>query len=179
MKTVEIPGGNAQLREKHEIKVRHRRLVESASVGAAVALAKLPSDEAELEAATLADLDLTTDEADGLFKLQDATIVAALDSWTLPDPIPTLATVGDLDPDVYDALAEATRELGTAIATEENFDPPAPNSEEFASSPTDRSGDSEEPLRDAEASASTQAPRTDTKSTVSVASSQEVATPTS
>jgi hypothetical protein len=164
MKTVEIPGGNAQLREKHEIKVRHRRLVESASVGAAVALAKLPSDEAELEAATLADLDLTTDEADGLFKLQDATIVAALDSWTLPDPIPTLSTVGDLDPDVYDALAEASRELGTAIATEESFDPPNPQSEGFDASPTSRSAGSEEHSKDDQEPVSTETPQTTTTS---------------
>ena len=44
MKTVEIPGGNAQLREKHEIKVRHRLLIEAASEGEAVALKKLTSD---------------------------------------------------------------------------------------------------------------------------------------
>jgi hypothetical protein len=164
MKTVEIPGGNAQLREKHEIKVRHRRLVESASVGAAVALSKLPSDEAELEAATLADLGLTTDEADGLFKLQDATIVAALDSWTLPDPIPTLATVGDLDPDVYDALAEATRELGTAIATEESFDPPAPTLPGFEESPTSAFDDSVVVSKAAPERASTETPQTTTTS---------------
>ena len=105
MKTVEIPGGNAQLREKHEIKVRHRRLIEAASVGAAVALSKLPTDQDELETATLTDLKLTKDEAGSLFELQDATIVAALDSWTRPEAIPTLATVGDLDPEVYDAQA--------------------------------------------------------------------------
>lgn len=163
MKTVEIPGGNAQLREKTEIKVRHRRLVESASVGAAVALSKLPSDPAELEAATLADLRLTTDEADGLFKLQDATIVAALDSWTLPDPIPTLTTVGDLAPDVYDALAEASRELGTAIATED-FDPPAPTDPALEESPTSPSDDSAVVLRDELAPVSTETPQSATTS---------------
>lgn len=164
MKTVPIPGGTADLREQNEIKVRHRRLVESASAGAAVALAKLPSDQAELEAATLADLDLTEVEADNLFRLQDATIVAALDSWTLPDPIPTLATVGDLTPEVFDALAEATRDLGTVIASKEDFEPTNPNSPEFKETPTPPSSDSAEPLRADPEPASTIAPQSTTKS---------------
>lgn len=164
MLTVPIPGGSADLREHTEIKVRHRRLVESASVGAATALAKLPSDQAELEAATLADLDLTEAEADNLFRLQDATIVAALDSWTLPDPIPTLATVGDLDPEVYDALAEATRELGTAIAGAEDFEPSNPADPNFTATPTPPSSDSEARLREDPAPASTTAPQSATKS---------------
>jgi len=164
MKTVPVPGGSADLREQNEIKVRHRRLVESASVGAATALAKLPSDQAELEAATLAELDLTEAEADNLFRLQDATIVAALDSWTLPGPTPTLATVGDLDPEVYDALAEATRELGTAIAGAEDFEPSNPASPEFQASPTPRSAGSEEHSKGAQEPASTETLPTSTKS---------------
>jgi hypothetical protein len=164
MKTVPIPGGTADLREQTEIKVRHRRLVESASVGAATALAKLPSEQAELEAATLAELALTEAEADNLFRLQDATIVAALDSWTLPDPLPTLATVGDLAPEVYDALAEATRDLGTAIAAKEDFEPSNPADPSFNATPTPPSSGSEEHLRADPDPASTTAPLSTTKS---------------
>ena len=176
MKPVEIPGGNAQLREKHEIKVRHRRLIEAASVGAAVALSKLPSDPDELETATLTDLKLTKDEAGSLFELQDATIVAALDSWTRPEAIPTLATVGDLDPEVYDALAEATSDLGTAIISTESFDPPDPQSPGFASSPTLPSSASEAALRDDPEPASTDTQPTNTSSGVTDESSQDSAT---
>ena len=164
MRTIKIPGGTAALREKHEIKVRHKRLIESATIGAAVAMAKLPSDQAELEAASLADLELTSAEADGLFALQDATIIATLSAWSLPEPIPTLATLGDLDPDVYDALAEGSREMGTAITAGEDFNPPDPQSAEFALSPTLPSGASEGGLRADQAQASTAAQPSDTKS---------------
>lgn len=164
MLTVSIPGGTAELREKHEIKVRHKRLVEIASIGAAGALAKLPADQDELESATLAELDLTSEEAERLFALQDATIIASLDSWTLPGPIPTLATIGDLDPDVFDALAEATRDTGTALAAGVNFDPPDPNSSGFETSPTEPSDDSAVVLRADEEQGSTDTQPSSTKS---------------
>ena len=136
MKTVDIPGGKATLREEAEVKVRHKRIVEAAAVAAATALSKLPGDRESLEAVKLDELQLTAAEATVLFELQDATIVAALADWTLPDPIPTLDTIGDLDSELYERLAEQTRDLGTAAATDVDFSPPDPSSPGFQASPT-------------------------------------------
>lgn len=138
MKVVEIPGGTATLREKPDIKVRHRRLIEAAGIAAAPLLARLPNDRGEKEALSEADvigLGVSKQEATALFELGDATIVAALAAWSLPDPLPTLETIGDLDPELYEALGTVCAELGAEV-TEETFEPPAPGSPGFEASPT-------------------------------------------
>jgi len=153
MKTVEIPGGQAQLREKADIKVRHRRLVEAAAMAAAPLLAKLPEDVATRQALTEAEvlaLGVSRQEANAMLELQDATIIAALASWTLDQPVPDMDTVGDLDPELYDALSAATAALGAEI-TQETFDPPDPGSPGFEESPTvpsDGSGPDSEGTRE-------------------------------
>ncbi len=149
MKTVTIPGGTASLREMHEIKVRHRRIIETAAIAAVPALAKLPSSLEELATAKLSELNLSKEEATSLFELQDATIVASLDSWTRPEPIPTLDTIGDLDEDVYEALSLASRDLGAAVASGVDFDPSDPRAPGFEATPTSPSDGSAAGLRDA------------------------------
>jgi len=146
MKTVEIPGGVAHLREPAEIRVRHKRPIEAASLGAAAVLAKLPGDQEKLEALDMSELGLTSAESILLFELQDATILGVLASWTLDEPIPTVDTIGDMRPAVYEALALATRETGAAIAKGVDFDPPDPKSPEMEGSPTVRSADSDNGL---------------------------------
>lgn len=119
---VDIPGGQATLRGREELRMRHRRLIETAGLAAASIISRLPADAADNPAA-LADIRMSMDESEALMRVQDATIVALLDSWTLPDELPTMATVGDMDPKVYDALAQATKELGAATLAAENFEP--------------------------------------------------------
>ena len=170
MRTVEIPGGTAVLREREDVKVRHRRLIESATVPAMPALVKVSPDpcvkcKGSGKAAkgrdcpvcggsgTVAKADpeqLTAQEANDLFALQDATIVALLVSWTLPDDIPTLGTVGDMDPVIYDALAEATRTVGASVAAADSFDETPDDG-----SPTVPSADSATGSREAGGSRST------------------------
>jgi hypothetical protein len=173
VKTVTIKGGTANLREGHEIKIRHRRLVESAAVAASSALAKLPPDVGSLDdPMALSELDLSEAEATSLFRLQDATIVATLESWTLSDPIPDMDTIGDMDPDAYEKLAEETRSVGASVVST-NFDPGDPSSPEFESSPTTPSGVSEDDSRADQEQESTRTPNTDGPSTSSVSPSQD------
>ena len=116
----------------------------SAAVAASPLLAKLPQDVATRQALSEAEvlaLGVSRKEADSLFELQDATIIAVLASWSLEDPLPDMDTVGDIDVDVYDALKQATAELGAEI-TAETFDPPDPRSDGFTDSPTTPSADS-------------------------------------
>lgn len=131
--TVEIPGGTAVIRTASELRVRHRRVVETAALAAADIVGRLAPEDGAMPT------DLSPEDAGKLLVLQDATIVACLESWTLPEPLPTLATVGDLSVEVYDALAKATRESGAEAALRGIDFSPRPIGEE---SPTEPSGSS-------------------------------------
>jgi hypothetical protein len=176
--TVQIPGGEATIREVSEMTVRQRRTVQASFMTTTHIYARLPEEllaqtsqanEEGLDARQkvsrmLAALPLTQEEAEALLGMQDATIVAFLASWTLPDALPTVATVQDLPPAVYDALAEATKEQGSALVlgtvnaepTPEGIDSPF---DESATSSADSSSQTEttpltgEPLSDGESSA--------------------------
>jgi len=177
MRTVTIEGGTADVREGPDITVRQKRIVESAAVGASHALSKLPSDQKALENLSIQDLNLTKDEADTVYALQDATIVASLASWTLDKPLPTLDTIGDMSQGLYDELARATSGMGASIVNGVDFDPPNPSDPEFESSPTPPSDGSEPVSRADQASESTATPSTAGTSTDSGEPSQGSATP--
>lgn len=158
MKTVIIPGGTVHLREQADLSVRHRRLIEAAAVGAAPALIKLPDDPEILESTPITELGLSRSEAEALFELQDATIIATIDSWSRAEPIPTMDTIGDLDTDTYEELAKATRGLGDIITNEVSFEPGDPKAPGFEVRPTSPSDGSGAVLREDQASESTEAP---------------------
>lgn len=148
MKIVKIPGGTATLREKADMRKRHQRIVEAAAIVAAPALAQIERIGGEALGKRVSELRLSAHEATSVFDLQDATIVAVLDSWTLPEPLPTLDTLGDLTPKLYDALAEATSKLGAEVINSDNFEPSDPTAPGFTETPTTPSADSEPGLRD-------------------------------
>lgn len=147
---VDIPGGQATLRDAKEVKQRDRRRLEAAAVAAAPALAKFPKDR-DPRNLNITDLGLTPDEFGALYDLQDATILAYLKDWTLPLPLPQDAdALGDLESDVYDALRSATAPAG-AEAVVTDFSPsPDPTA------PTVGSGDSVPPSTDGGESRSTE-----------------------
>ena len=115
MRRIDLPGGHwADLREPGEITARARRNL-------IVASAKLKPSVGKFKDATpqtdLMDLDLTDDETDLVFYLQDLTIVTFLAAWSLDEPLPTVDTVGDIHADIHDALSQATGNSGAAIAS--------------------------------------------------------------
>jgi hypothetical protein len=171
MRTVDIPGGTATLREKDDIKVRQRQLVESRIVAAASALEKLPNEIDELAAFDITKSNLTAAEADSIFDLQNATIVAALASWSLSDPIPTMDTVGDLDQNLYDALSTATAGVASEVTQPESFEPSDPRAPGFGATPTVPSAGSAAVSRADQEPQSTVAPLAGTPSTASAVSS--------
>jgi len=122
MAEVEIPGGTARLRSKL-VSERQFRIVETAFMAANSAIKKVREAVPESEredpnalGAAFEKVSLSRQEAAAILDLQDAAIVAFLESWTLPRPLPTMDTVGDLERDLYRALAEATRGLGASAA---------------------------------------------------------------
>ena len=157
MKTVEIPGGTAQLRERSELRGRDENLIKAASMAAAKAVVKVagiddtPRDgETNEEATARAEaeaesVDLTWQESLSLLELRQAVIVAVLEHWTLERPLPTMATIGDLPAELYNALDEAIG--GEAIKLGTDFSPPD-DPGELKRSPIGDSADSSTALRD-------------------------------
>ena len=154
--TIEIPGGWATIRSRDELRGRDRNLIKAAAMAAAPAIAKMPDSvtggavEGETEeqaqarvAAEVGELSLTWQESMALLELRQATVCAVLQSWTLPLPLPTMDTIGDLDADLYDALDTAIGGVTTAITAAENFEV-QPGEE----NPTGTSESSDSPLKD-------------------------------
>lgn len=158
MRTVEIPGGTARLREKGELRVRDRRLIEAATLAASGAYSKLESSTGGMkDPDELLQAGISRSDWEVLKEVQDAKIVAALVDWTLPVPLPNMGTIGDLeDEEVWAALAAATKGTDKAGA---DFSPSDPNDPEFKDSPTPRSDAFE-----GGSSADRESPSTDSKS---------------
>lgn len=144
MRTIEIPGGHATLRENHELRGRDRRLIRSRATAFYLRLLGAENlatedDVKQQERVAAAIRNLTGEDAEVMQQMQDATIIAHLVGWTLPDPAPTMDTIADLPDDVYAALAEATKDSSAAAL---DIRPPDPNdlhSPENQGSPTEPS----------------------------------------
>ena len=160
MRTVNIPGGQAVIRERSDLKVRQRQMIEAAGVVASEAMAKIPKqadNPSEIDWEALDRAGLSYAEMQSLQQLQNAAILALLAGWSFPEPLPaTLDDVLELPAERYEQLSEAVRSIGAGIVTgETSFEPVDPRSAGFAASPTVPSTDSDEPLRDIQESAST------------------------
>lgn len=142
--TFDIPGGTATFRDKLSTE-RQRRPVKRAALAAAAAIAKLPPSRPDDDDTPIGELigrlPLDRDEADSLFRLYDATIVAFLESWTLDRPLPDEDGLLDLDSDLYDALVAAAARLPGDAATDTVDFSPQPKVDN--STPTDNSGSSD------------------------------------
>jgi hypothetical protein len=159
VRVVEIEGGSATLRERADVKVRQRQMLEAASVVAAPAIEKIPKldgQPGEIDWERLDAAGLTYPEMQSLLQLQNAAIVALVAAWTFPEPLPvTLDDVLDLPADRYDQLAQAVREIGAGIVTQEtSFEPGDPRAPGFSGTPTPPSQGSSERSRDTPASES-------------------------
>ena len=139
---VDVPGGQAILREQEDLRGRDRNLIKAAAMAASSAIDKMPDTvregrregetEEQMQARLQEDvtsLDLTWQESLSLLELRQATVVAVLESWTVVDPatnqlrpLPTMDTIGDLPADLYDALDAAIGGVTTAVANATDFD---------------------------------------------------------
>ena len=131
-KSFDIPGGTAVFREQLTTE-RQRRPLKVAMMGIPdiIDIAKdLPEGmedktleeigEAMKEAGV--EVDMTGGRAVAFLDVQDAVILAYLESWTLDRPLPkTMDEVLDLDSDLYDALTKSASEVyGTAKSPDVN-----------------------------------------------------------
>lgn len=163
MREVEIPGGTAMLRERADMKMRHRRIMEVAAVMAQPAVSKArtalktdargalvldKNDRPVVDKAKADAIRYTTDEANAMLEAQDATIFAMLESWSLPEPMPQhLEDIGDMDPAVYDALALASKDDGADVLVGETSFKESPDRDRPTGSSASSNGSSTvEPL---------------------------------
>lgn len=138
-KTIDIPGGTAEILTPDEMTPRRNRAVQVIALQAGPVLKKMQSAgsltlpdgtvKENPDAADLPDVELTESEAAMFFKITDATIYANLKSWTLtlPDGTPrprpeTVDAVQDIPQDVYDALSAAINSQ-QAASTADRFEP--------------------------------------------------------
>lgn len=120
--TAPIPDGSATFRDK--LKVRQRNLIEDAQAALVTLVGKLPPEVVRLltgEVETLPEgttIQLSAEDGREMQRLQrevqEARLVAYLESWTYDRPLPTTETLGDEDEDVYDALMAALDALEAA-----------------------------------------------------------------
>lgn len=103
----------AHIREKDEVTVRGRRgiMAIASTLGEAITKAMSGSNPGQ----ALSELDITEEQADGIYRMQEASMVAFLAAWSYDVPLPTMATVGDLPVSRYDALVNLTAAGGAAI----------------------------------------------------------------
>jgi hypothetical protein len=135
---VTIPGWNpsdppahATLREVHEITERHRRPVRTLMMQMnPQRFAQIIASDDDTIEGLIADPELafTQREADTFMSLGDRVVAACLLSWTIDQPIPANAdAMMDLPPHLYDALQEATKDIGAALLGSPGMEPaPAP-----------------------------------------------------
>lgn len=107
-------GGWVDLRSQEEITTRGRRGIQAI---AATLGAVLPKLQGATKDTPLESIGLTEEQTDAVLRLQEATVVAFLAGWSRPDPLPTIATVGDLPASLFDELAVLTAPLGAESAS--------------------------------------------------------------
>ena len=115
---VEIPGGQATLREK--LSVGQRRRIERARWGAMALLSDvdIPADalrEGPDQVAAATQIKITKQGALDLEEaradVDNVRLLVHLESWTLASPLPTAETIEDMDEDVFNALIAEIEKL--------------------------------------------------------------------
>jgi hypothetical protein len=121
MRTVEIPGGMAKIKDPQDLRGRDTKLIKASALAAQSVLAKIPEEarpkpgeDKKVAADRMQEyinkhpIDMTREEGMRMLEMKEAVMVAYLASWTLDIPLPTLETIGDLPDDLYQALDDIT-----------------------------------------------------------------------
>ena len=109
------------IREQDEVTVRGRRGIMAISSTLGEPIAKALSSDSPGKALT--ELNITEEQSDGIYRMQEAAMVAFLAGWSYREPLPTMATVGDLPVGRYDALVNLTAAGGAAVILDVDTNP--------------------------------------------------------
>jgi hypothetical protein len=105
-----IPGGQAELRKK--VTVDGKQLLQEASYGMFAWQQKNFPDVKDFADIPASDYD--GDLVKEMHGFQRGCVVAILKSWSLDEPLPTMATIGEMDPDLYEVLVDKCQPLANA-----------------------------------------------------------------
>lgn len=120
MPTVTVPGGQVTLRDPAALTVAQRRPIRRLLMQ--IGEARFAEIQAGVDTDG-ADVALTEREAALLDEMQEQTTLALLDSWTLPDPIPTTPDeLGAMPGPLYDAISVEVAKLNADAAAAAAFD---------------------------------------------------------
>lgn len=162
MRTIEIPGGTARIKEQKDLRGRDTKLIKAASLAASNVLSKIPDDirpkpdeDKQVAGERMQNylkehpLEVNAAEAMKVLDLRESVMVAYLASWTLELPLPTMETVGDLPDDIYQALddavgGDALNAASSSVNFDVNPDQKSPTGPSRSSDSTSRAGASQD-----------------------------------
>jgi len=159
MRRIDLPeGGWAEIRAPEDIKsVRLRRMMRSAATAVTPAMRKmpgdLPTDPEELELVDMGAIGLSYEEAEAMQRLQEITVVVFLVRWSRKEPLPTVDTIGNMDDDLFQALAKATQKDAAKYLLDDGTPDFDPNPVPEPGNPTGRDSGSTTPSSETEAPA--------------------------
>jgi hypothetical protein len=170
--TRDIPGGTATFYDEKEIPNRNRLILRAGALAAERVLAKIfasalrpPAEGVELTPAEQAERAryvpaLSYAESLAFLEWRHSIVVASLKSWTLPEPLPTMETIADLEPDLLQRLEEIGDEIrvGQMLATD--FQVSTDRDSPFNGSPTTNPPSSEAAPSTTPSSSNSDAPTT-------------------
>lgn len=120
MTTVQLPGGHtAELRDK--VTVGGRELLREEGATVFRLLSQRWPGVTDLDQIPVNELDGAVLRA--FHRFNRAAVVALVATWSLPAPKPTMDNIDDMDPDVYDVLAEAVAPLALKSMFGDSYDP--------------------------------------------------------
>lgn len=127
-------GGWVDIRDREEVTQRGRRGILAITAGLGDVVDRLQDLD---ETKPITAQGFTEDQIDAVLRMQEATVVAYVAGWSRPEPVPTLATVGDLPGALFDELAALTARKGAETALSLDTSPG-----DGSPDPKDRSGSS-------------------------------------
>lgn len=136
MRTINIPGGIAKIKEQKDLRGRDTKLIKAYALAAQSVLLKIPEEARPKPGESKEDagkrmqeylethpVQMSGEEGMRMLDMKESVMVAYLASWTLEIPLPTMETIGDLPDEVYQALDDAVGgDAITVAAASVDFD---------------------------------------------------------
>ncbi len=143
MKTVVVKGGSITLRERTDLSVRIKRMLEGELADVVPVIRRLPTDEEgniDQEKAEAEGL-LTKQVVDAFYTATEVAIAARIVSWTFDHAVPkTIADVEELPYDMYEAVSGAAMDGIWEMLADLDFSAQAPTTPGFDETPTEPLG---------------------------------------
>lgn len=139
MKTVEVNGGTVMLRERADLRVKDRRMLQEELADVAPILKDLPfNEDGSLDEVKALEANMLTKEVlNAFYRTAEVAIAARVAGWSFSTPVPTtMEDVENLPVDLYDALSLAVTDGIQDMLGDLDFEPSDPRAPGFSETPT-------------------------------------------